>query len=95
MVWRSLSADSFVIFKSPPGAKLKATQDGGGSQPEEQHDLAAEVLGIIRRRITPVRGGFSKVFPCPPSFEEWRLDPSVQPTPTLVGTRLSTICLRH
>jgi hypothetical protein len=36
------------------------TQDGGGSQPEERHALAAEVLRIIRRRKNPVRGGLGQ-----------------------------------
>jgi hypothetical protein len=42
------------------GGRLTATHDGGLSQPEERHNLAAEVLRIIRRRKTPVRGGFGK-----------------------------------
>jgi hypothetical protein len=41
-------------------------------------------------------GGFlGKILPYPPSFEDRRLDPCVLPTPPLVGTRLSTGCLRH
>jgi hypothetical protein len=40
------------------GARLEATQDGGGAQPEERHILAAEVLQIIRRRKNPARGIF-------------------------------------
>jgi hypothetical protein len=75
------------------GARLEATQDGGGSQPEERHGLAAEVLRIIRRRKNPVRGAFGKIFPYPPSFEERRLDPCGLPTPLLGGTRLSAGCL--
>jgi hypothetical protein len=35
-------------------------QDGGGSQPEERHGLAAAVLRITRRRRNPVRGVFGK-----------------------------------
>jgi hypothetical protein len=34
-------------------------------------------------------------FPYPPSFEDRRLDPCVLPSPPLVGTRLSTGCLRQ
>jgi hypothetical protein len=56
MLWRSQPAESHVSFKSPLGARLEATQDGGGSQPEERYDMAAEVLRINRRRKTPVRG---------------------------------------
>jgi hypothetical protein len=63
-VWRSLSADNPLIFKSPMGAGLKATQDGGGSQPEEQHDLAAEVLRIIRAE-KPRYGGVCESIPVP------------------------------
>jgi hypothetical protein len=62
MVRRSLAIAIPVSFKSPMGARLEATQDGGGSQPEEWHGLAAEVLMIIRRRRSPVRGGFGKIF---------------------------------
>jgi hypothetical protein len=91
---RSLAIASPASFTSPLGARLKATQGGGGSQPEERHGLAAEVLRIIRRRKNPVRGVFGKIFPYLPSFEERRLDPCVLPTPPLVGTRLSTCYLR-
>jgi hypothetical protein len=42
------------------GARLMATQDGGWSQPEERHGMAAEVLRIIRRRKNPVRSLFGK-----------------------------------
>jgi hypothetical protein len=46
-------------FKSPLGARLDATHDGGGSQPEERHGLAAvAILRITRRRKNPVRGVF-------------------------------------
>jgi hypothetical protein len=55
---RSLAVASHVSFTSPLGAKLEATQDGGGSQAEERHGLAAEVLRITRRRKSPVRGVF-------------------------------------
>jgi hypothetical protein len=47
---RSLKVDSPMSFMSPLGARLEDTQDGGGSQPEERHGLAAEVMRIIRRR---------------------------------------------
>jgi hypothetical protein len=57
---RSLAVASPVSFMSPMGARLEATQDGGGSQPEERHDLAAEALRINRRRKNPVRGVFGK-----------------------------------
>jgi hypothetical protein len=46
----SLAVANLASFKSPPGARLEATHDGGGSQPEERHGLAAEVLRIIRRQ---------------------------------------------
>jgi hypothetical protein len=91
---RSLGVASLVSFTFTLGARLEATRDGGGSQPEERHGLAAEVLMIIRRRKSPARGVLGKIFPYPPSFEERRLDPCVLPTPSLVGTRLSTCCLR-
>jgi hypothetical protein len=42
------------------GARLEATQDGGGSQPEERHGLVESVLRIIRRRKNPVRVVFGK-----------------------------------
>jgi hypothetical protein len=45
---------------SPLGVRLEATHDGGGSQPEERHGLAAEFMRIIRRRKNPVRGVFGK-----------------------------------
>jgi hypothetical protein len=91
---RSLEVASPVSFKSPLGARPEATQDGGGSQPEERHGLAAAVLRITRRRRNSVRGAFGDIYPYPPSFEERRLDPFAIPTPPLVGTRLSTCCLR-
>jgi hypothetical protein len=69
-------------FKCPMGARLEATHDRGvGSQPEERHGHAAEVLRIIRRRKNLVRGVSGKIFPYPPSFEERRLDPCVLPIP--------------
>jgi hypothetical protein len=37
------------------GARLEATRDGGGSQPEERHGLAAEVHMTDRREKNPVR----------------------------------------
>jgi hypothetical protein len=91
---RSLAVANLVSFKSRLGARLEATQDGGGSQPEERHGLAAEVLMIIRRRKNPVRGVLENI-PVPPSFEERRLDPCALPTPPLVGTRLSRGCFMH
>ena len=45
-------------LRSPLGARPDVTQEGGGSQPEERHGLAAEVGRIIRRRKNPVRGVF-------------------------------------
>ena len=54
-------------LKSPLGARPDATQDGGGSQPEERHGLAAAVLRIARRRKSPVRGVFVKI-PVPTIF---------------------------
>jgi hypothetical protein len=59
MAWRSLTTDkSRGTFEYPLWARRDATHDGGGSQPEERHGLAAEVHGIIRRQKTPVRGVF-------------------------------------
>jgi hypothetical protein len=75
-----------VSFKSPLGERLEATQDGGGSQPEERPGVAAGILIIIRRRKSPVRGDFGKIVPYPLFFEKQRLDPSALPTPPLVGT---------
>jgi hypothetical protein len=41
-------------------------------------------------------GGFSEIFPYPPYFKDWRLDPcAFIITSSLVGTRLSTGCLRQ
>jgi hypothetical protein len=59
---RSLAIDSHVSFMSPPGARLEATQDGGGSQLEERHGRAAEVMRIIRRRKTRYGEVFGKYF---------------------------------
>jgi hypothetical protein len=36
------------------GVRLGAVHDGGGSQPEERHDMAAEVHMIDRRREKPL-----------------------------------------
>jgi hypothetical protein len=56
---RSLAAaEPYELFRVSLGAKLDATQDGGGSQPRERHGLAAEVHIIDRRRINPVRRVF-------------------------------------
>jgi hypothetical protein len=41
-------SSGLVSFESPMGARLEATQGGGGSQPEERHVLAAEVHIIDR-----------------------------------------------
>jgi hypothetical protein len=57
---RSLAVANHVSCTSPLGARLEATQDGGGSQPEERHGLAAEVLRIIRCLKKPVRGVFRR-----------------------------------
>jgi hypothetical protein len=92
---RSLVVASPVSFMSPLGERPEATQDGGGSQPEERHGLAAAVLRITSCRRNPVRGIFGDIYPYLPSFEERRLDPCAIPTPPLVGTRLSTSCLRQ
>jgi hypothetical protein len=46
--------------------------------------------GTVRRRRY---GGLLEKSPYPPSFEDWRLEPCVFPTPSLVGTRLSIGCL--
>jgi hypothetical protein len=70
---RSLAVDSRVSFMSPMGARIEATQDGGGSQPEERHGLAAEVVRIERRRKTRY-GGFWKIFPYPIKHLWWRGD---------------------
>jgi hypothetical protein len=83
-------------LKSTVGAGLEATQDGGGSRSEERHGMAAAILRIDSRRENPVRGDSGKIFAYPTtSFVVRRLDPCVRPTPPLVGTRLSTGCLRQ
>jgi hypothetical protein len=48
--------DLHVTIRS--GERPEDTQDGGGSQPEERHGLAAEVGRISRRRKNPLRGVF-------------------------------------
>jgi hypothetical protein len=63
----SLAVTIHASFKSPVGARLEATQDGDGSQPEKRQDLAAEILIIIRRRKTPVRGLLENI-PVPTIF---------------------------
>jgi hypothetical protein len=68
MVWRSLSADSHVSLKSPLGARLKATHDGGRSQPGERHDPTAEVLMIISAAEKTRYGGFLENIPVPTIF---------------------------
>jgi hypothetical protein len=45
---------------SPLGARLEATQDGGGSQLEERHGMAAEVLPDHPPPENPVWGVFGK-----------------------------------
>jgi hypothetical protein len=82
-------------FMPPLGGRLKPAQVGGRSQPEERHNLAAEVLRIVRRRRNPGTGGFWKIFPYPTPFVARRFDLCVRPTPPLVGTRLSTGCRRQ
>ena len=54
-------------FWSTLGERPEDTQDGGGSQPEERHGLAAAVIRIARRRKIPVRGVFGKI-PVPTIF---------------------------
>jgi hypothetical protein len=65
---RSLAVAIPASFKSPLGARLEATQDGGGLQPEERHGLAAAVPRITRRRKNPVRGDFGGNIPVPTIF---------------------------
>jgi hypothetical protein len=62
---RSLAVAIPVSFKAPIGARLLATKDGGGSQPEERLGMAEKVLMSIRRRKTAVRVIFGKLFPYP------------------------------
>jgi hypothetical protein len=81
--WKSTS---LMSFESHLGVRRKAMHAGGGSQPEEPHGLAAEVLRIDRRRKNPVQRVFEHIFPYTTSFAERRLDPRVQPTPPLIGT---------
>jgi hypothetical protein len=49
MEGRSMDDDQPCEFRAPYGVKHDARQAGGGSQPEERHALAAEVLNIGRR----------------------------------------------
>jgi hypothetical protein len=91
--WRSLAVVQPCDIQVSLGVRLKSTQDGGGSRPEERHGLAAEIHKIDRRRKIPV---FSdKQLPYPTSFEAWRLDQRVRPTSPLVGTQLSRGGLRQ
>jgi hypothetical protein len=66
-VRRSLAVASPVSFMFPLGARLEATHDGEGLQPEKRHDLAAEVMRIIRRRKTRY-GGVLENIPVPNIF---------------------------
>jgi hypothetical protein len=54
-------------LRSPLGARPYAPHDGGGSQPEERHRLAAAVIRIARRRKSQVRGVFGTI-PVPTIF---------------------------
>jgi hypothetical protein len=54
-------------LRSPLGARRVAAHDGGWSQPEERHRLAAAVPRIARGRKSPVRGVFGKI-PVPTIF---------------------------
>jgi hypothetical protein len=60
MARRSLDVANHVSFKSPLGARLEATHDGGGLQPEERHGMAAEVLKIICHQKTRYVGLLEK-----------------------------------
>jgi hypothetical protein len=64
----SLVIVSHVRFESPLGVSLRATQDGGGSQPEERHGLAAKVHKIYRHRENPVHKVFGKLISLPNIF---------------------------
>jgi hypothetical protein len=54
----SLATDMPCMNRVSPGVRRDATRARGGSQPEQRHDLAAEVPWIDRRRIIRY-GGFS------------------------------------
>jgi hypothetical protein len=56
--WQSYN---LMSFESPFGARREAAHVGGGSQPEERHGLAAEVLKIDRH-ITVLLGSFWREF---------------------------------
>jgi hypothetical protein len=74
---RSLAADQ--PCESPLGTTRDAMLAGGGSQPEERHVMASEVLKIDRRRKENRHGGFSNTYPT--SFEERLLDMRVRTPP--------------
>jgi hypothetical protein len=57
-----------VSFESLQESRLEASQDGGGSQPEERHGLAAEVLMIDSRLKNPVRRVFGYIISEPDIF---------------------------
>jgi hypothetical protein len=61
MARRSLALVETCEIRVFLGVRLGATQDGGGSQPEERHSLAAEVHRIDRRRKNPVRRVFVRI----------------------------------
>jgi hypothetical protein len=61
--WRSLAVDQPCESReSPMMARREATHVGGGSQPDERHGLAAEVLRIDRRWKTRYEGFLNKYF---------------------------------
>jgi hypothetical protein len=68
MARHSLAVATLVSFKSPLGARLEATHDGGGSQPEERHGLAAEVRHDHLPLDKPATGVFWKNIPVPTIF---------------------------
>jgi hypothetical protein len=55
---RLLAVDLPCDIQVSMGVRLGATHDGGGSEQEERHGLAAEVHMIDRRRKNPVRRVF-------------------------------------
>jgi hypothetical protein len=57
--WRSTTN---VSFESLLGARRETSQAGGGSQPEERHGMAAEVLRIDRRQNNSVRTVIHKYY---------------------------------